>query len=365
MKEEHEAARDQACDDPFERIEFLIRNNPWTWQSVGAVSGLVGCILAPALGTLLTVVRWFVSLQRASAYLNRLSIVLFALTIPLLALGAHCFDLLEAQTAHIPPSVEPRTVGVASAAASTSAARGNGRRRRNKAGMLAVLILSLMLPASSHAQQTIFNVPTTDVLDKGKVYAELDASIKPNESEAVRRFSSFVPRVVVGAGGRVEVGLNVTGNVQPGRDSTTLVLTIKYKFYDSGDNGFAITGGNHLFIPVRNRAYNVGNYIYLEFSKTFKRSGTRLTAGGYDFTHNVVANANRAGGQFGFEQPVSKTVTLAADYFTGRHSAGYFTPGVVFKLGPKVTGYAGYSIGNQNPGRGNHFFLLEVGYNFN
>jgi len=30
-----------------------------------------------------------------------------------------------------------------------------------------------------HGQQTIFNVPTTDVLDKGEVYAELDASLKP------------------------------------------------------------------------------------------------------------------------------------------------------------------------------------------
>ena len=30
----------------------------------------------------------------------------------------------------------------------------------------------------AHGQQTIFNVPTTDVLDKGKVYAELDASFE-------------------------------------------------------------------------------------------------------------------------------------------------------------------------------------------
>jgi hypothetical protein len=31
----------------------------------------------------------------------------------------------------------------------------------------------------ARGQQTIFNVPTTDVLEKGKVYAELDASLKP------------------------------------------------------------------------------------------------------------------------------------------------------------------------------------------
>jgi hypothetical protein len=111
---------------------------------------------------------------------------------------------------------------------------------------------------------------------------------------------------------------------------------------------------------VRNRGYNAGNYVYAEISKTFK-SGTRLTAGGYDFTPNVVSVANRAGGQFGFEHPLNKKVTLAADWFTGKHSAGYFTPGVVFKAGPKVTGYAGYSIANQHASHGNHFFLLEVG----
>ena len=56
---------------------------------------------------------------------------------------------------------------------------------------------------------------------------------------------------------------------------------------------------------------------------------------------------------------------LAADWFTGNHAAGYFTPGAVFKLSPKLTGYAAYSLGNANLSHGNHFFLLELGYNFN
>lgn len=365
MKEYRGTKQGQVWDDPFERIEFLIRRNARAWQSVGAVASLAGGVIAPALGALLAVAGWFVSAQSAYFYLNRLSLILFALTIPLLAFGAHCLDLLEAKTAPLSPPSEHPAVRVASVSTSACLVRNHGKRRFNKTGMLTVLILLFALPTTSHAQQTIFNVPTTDVLERGKVYAELDASFKPNDAEAVRRFSSFVPRVVFGVGGRVEAGLNVTGNVQPGADSTTLVPTVKYKFYDGKENGFAVAGGDHLFIPVRNRAYNAGNYIYLEFSKSFKRSGTRLTAGGYDFTRNVVANANRAGGQFGFEQTLSKTVTLAADYFTGRHAAGYFTPGVVFKLSPKVTGYAAYSIGNQNPSRGNHFFLLEVGYNFN
>ena len=261
----------------------------------------------------------------------------------------------------------PSEIAVAEEPSSVAEVSSEGATTVARAGIISALALLFLCAAAdaARAQQTIFNVPSTDVLERGKVYFELDASFKPNDSEAVRRFSSFVPRVVVGAGRRVELGLNVTGNVQPGPDATTLVPTFKFKAYDgSKKNGIALVFGDHLFFPVRNRAYNAGNYVYAEVSKTFK-SGTRLTAGSYDFTRSVVANANRAGGQFGFEQPVSKKLTLAADYFTGKHSAGYFTPGAVFKLGSKVTGYAGYSIGNQNPSRGNHFFLLELGYNFN
>jgi hypothetical protein len=240
--------------------------------------------------------------------------------------------------------------------------RANGLRK----GAIFVATCALLCGvfSATHAQQTIFNVPSTDVLDKGKVYGEFDASFKLTDSDAVNKFSSFVPRVVVGAGSNVEVGLNITGNIQPGADSTTLAPAIKWKPYQGKNNGVAIVVGDHVFIPVRNRAYNAGNYVYVELSKTFK-SGTRLTAGGYDFTRNVVSYANRAGGQFGFEQPLNKKFTFAADWFTGRHSAGYVTPGVVFKASPKVTGYAGYSTGNQNASHGNHFFLLEAGYNFN
>ena len=167
---------------------------------------------------------------------------------------------------------------------------------------LIVSVFILGCAGATRAQQTIFNVPSSDVLFRGNLYSELDVTFKPNEDtgNVVGRFSSFVPRVVIGVGGRVEIGLNVTGNVNPGADSTTLVPAIKWKAYDGGDNGWAIVVGDNVFIPVRNKSYNFGNYFYAQVSKTFK-TNTRLTAGGYHFSDNVVAaNAQRAGGQFGF-----------------------------------------------------------------
>jgi len=213
-------------------------------------------------------------------------------------------------------------------------------------------------------QETIFNVPTTDILDRGKVYGELDVSFKPNDSVALGHFSSFVPRVVAGAGGNLEVGLNLTGNVQPGADSTTLVPTIKYKFYQSIDKSVVLAAGSNIYIPVRNRAYHIGTWSYVEISKTVKK--TRLTAGGYVATKNVfAANATRAGGQFGFEQTINSKFGFATDWITGKHSAGYATPGLIWKPTAKITTYWAYSLGNTRLRQGNHFFLLELGYNFN
>jgi hypothetical protein len=307
--------------------EERIQPEPGFWEWLAAVACFVLGALSLAVGFVLTTDRLLDAHLHSS--LHALGIVLLIIGIPVVILGGHFMDLGEKKNGHV----------------------------------VLVLFAVIFLSSTTHAQQTIFNVPSTDVLAKGKLYAELDASLKPNEGAGVPKFSSFVPRVVIGAGNNVEFGLSLTGNIQPGPDSTTLVPVIKWKPFQS-ERGWAMVVGDSFFIPVRNRTYNAGNYVYAEISKTFK-TGTRITFGGYDFTRDVVASANRAGGQFGFEQPLNKQVTFAADWFTGKHSAGYFTPGIIFKAGPNVTGYAGYSIGNQNVSGGNHFFLLELGYNFN
>jgi hypothetical protein len=310
-----------------------IQRDPIAWEPLAAVACFVVAAVSLAVGFVLTT-GWLLNGQ-LHPILHGIGVILLIIGIPMIILGGHCMDLQEKKS----------------------------NRNIKVIGFVALLVLGCQF-ARVQAQQTIFNVPTTDVLDRGKIYAEVDASLKPTDGSDVKRFSSFVPRVVVGVGNNMEIGLNLAGNIQPGPDSTTLVPTIKWKPFQNKEIGWAIAMGDHVLIPVRNRAYDAGNYFYAEMSQTFK-SGSRITFGGYNFTRNVVASANRAGGQFGFEQPLSKTVTVAADWLTGSHAAGYFTPGIIFKAGPRVTGYAGYSIGNQNVSRGNHFFLLELGYNFN
>lgn len=237
-------------------------------------------------------------------------------------------------------------------------------RIRNYKNVSAVFLMIFLSFTAARSQQTIFNVPTVDVLDRGKVYFELDTGFKFNNQEALRRFSGFVPRVVVGVGKNVELGLNVLGNIQPGKDATTLSVPVKWRFYQNEKKGIAVVAGSHFYIPVKNRTYNFGTHTYVEMAKTIKK--TRLTAGGYVATDGVFApGAVRGGGQFGFEQTVNKYLNINADWYTGRHAAGYFTPGIAFKPSRNITGYMGYSIGNDAAARGNHYFLFEFGYNLN
>lgn len=212
---------------------------------------------------------------------------------------------------------------------------------------------------SARAQETVFDVPSADILDNGKVYGELDGTVRVMDTLA-----TFTPRVVVGIGHGIEVGVNFDGLSAPGLGGLEISPTVKWQIWKSKDSGWSCYVGDDVFFPVRERTYDAGNYAYGSFAKVWKH-GTRVGIGAYDFTRSVVANANRAGGQFTFEQQINSRLSLAAEWYTGKQAAGYVNPGAIVKLNSKLTLYAAYQIGNAGVTSGNHQFLWELGYNFN
>ena len=224
---------------------------------------------------------------------------------------------------------------------------------------LYALILFLFPLRSALAQQTVFNVPSADVMDKGKVYGEFDYTVRP-----VDPLATFTPRIVVGIGHDIEVGVNINGFSAPVFDQLDITPTIKWRPWKSTTSNWSFYVGDDVFIPVRKRTYDAGNYFYASFAKEWKH-GTRVGFGGYDFTWGVVANANRAGGQFTLEQRVNDRWSLAAEWYTGNQANGYVNFGAIIKLTSKLTLYAAYQIGNAGVTQGNHQYLGEFGYNFN
>jgi hypothetical protein len=99
---------DDSGDVLYQRIFLLIGKNRWAWQSLGAALGLAGGMLSILLGSLLWIVVRFLATARLGSYLNAIEILFFALTLPLLALGAYCLDLLEKKCTLLPsPSMSP------------------------------------------------------------------------------------------------------------------------------------------------------------------------------------------------------------------------------------------------------------------
>ena len=73
----------------------LISDSRDVWPACGAGIGLIGGVVAPFFGVLLTVVSWLEGSSGYAPRLHKLGTISFLLAIPLLIFGGYCLDVLE------------------------------------------------------------------------------------------------------------------------------------------------------------------------------------------------------------------------------------------------------------------------------
>ncbi len=228
-------------------------------------------------------------------------------------------------------------------------------QRTHVARLVGIAILGTAAARSAQGQQTIFNVPTADVLDKGKLYLETDWLWRPSDPA----FATGAPiRGVYGFGANIEGGVNFGGIVTPGRSVPVAIPNIKWQPLKT-DIFFLTTGvlGQFFLRGTSDGTPSVQTYAHAAVKLPI---GTRLTAGGWWTSSGYAAPGSTAGGLFGLEQAITSNVTLAADWYTGNSSLGYVSPGIIVTAGRWVF-YGAYSIKNGNS-KGNGL-LLELGFN--
>jgi hypothetical protein len=217
------------------------------------------------------------------------------------------------------------------------------------------------------AQSTIFNIPSTDTVEKGKGYFEIDLLPQAPKPDGGFGITIINPRILFGVAPNVEVGLNfpvyhiaegtIPGGTAPSANFAYIQPNIKWKFFNSADAGVAASVGLVVNAPLNNReGQATWSYIYANVSKKFKGDyGPRVTFGPY----GVLANADPASGPVsffgprggvlaGYEQPIGGKVSFVADWFSGQNSLGYFTPGISITLPHSGLFNIGYSFGNDS-----------------
>ena len=236
--------------------------------------------------------------------------------------------------------------------------RRSPERQAPRARLVAAAIFLSSLTASALAQQTVFNVPSADVLDPGKVYAEVDELFRPTDP----KFSSTTIRGVVGVVPHMEAGVNFGGFNSPGGIVPTANVAVKIQPVHSG--GFTLTtGGYGLFYLKGSEDGNPSGMGYGFASYRIAGPETRISAGGWYSSAGFAKPTSTGGALLSFEQPLPwvKGLTLAADWYSGVNSIGYFSPGFTYAFG-QWTAYAAYSIKNgDSKGNGG---LIELGYSF-
>lgn len=228
-----------------------------------------------------------------------------------------------------------------------------------------VVVLFLATSESAFAQSTLFNIPSTDVVAKKKVYLEFDF-ISHLESHNDGGFQAYVPRAVVGVGKRTEVGLNASfiDTLAPDQP-VELQPNVKYQLYQGEGNGVTVATGGILYLPVSHRTgTDTFGMIYTVVSKQVKAShGPRVTGGAYGLVGRTDGSGTSGGAIVGYEQPLLPgKVSFVADWLSGKNRFGYATPGLSITVSKTSLLYAGYSIGNQ--GRKNNALFVYYGITF-
>ncbi len=222
-------------------------------------------------------------------------------------------------------------------------------------GVLGVLFTIMLSSHIDKAQSTIFNIPSTDVVAKKKVYFEFDflSHLAKHQNGG---FQSYVPRVVVGVAKGLEAGVNVATTDIGGPKLVEIQPNVKWQFYSNEKSGVAATVGGLAYLPVKQRAAFANNnfgFIYANVSKKLKgMKGARFTGGGYGLVGRKAGFGSKGGAMAGYEQPLTSKASFVMDWFSGKNRFGLLTPGFSFTVSKSSILNVGYSINNWHNGGG-------------
>ena len=207
----------------------------------------------------------------------------------------------------------------------------------------------MFLHSKALAQQTLFNVPSADTLEKGQIFLQ-------HESQFSGNFGLFTNYASLGIGKYTELDLTLFGVGTKNIRNEALGVGFKTVLPIHKESETKFTVGN--ILPISLRGNGVGGYFYSHLSTRLPKLKTRLTSG-------VLAGTTTLFGRdvvcyiAGLEQPITKRFNIVMDYHSGKHANGFLIPGFSYVLPKGAVLWAGYQIPN-NRANGDNGFVIEI-----
>lgn len=224
--------------------------------------------------------------------------------------------------------------------------------------LVLIVLAFLMLACPAHAQQTIMNVPSADVTDKGHVYFRADSFYQP--SPAAYNFNG---NLALGLGHNFEIDLNGMNLVHPNGQSS-IMPGFKWDAYKG--KSVTLYLGDQFTQPVTNKLYSQGNFVYA--AAAYTKGNLRLTGGAWD-SQNSFAPGNRNGALAGVEYTAKTfknggSLVPTYDFESGSGLNGYSSFGVMIYPVKRLMILPAYNVGNSGATKGNHFAAMFIGIMF-
>ena len=198
------------------------------------------------------------------------------------------------------------------------------------------LLLLINFNESAFAQQTIFNVPSADVTEKGHLFLE-------HESQFSDKFGLFTHYAAYGIGHHTALNLTLSGVGTHNVRDEVLGIGSKTVFPLHEKSETKFTAG--YLIPISLRGNGVGGYAYSHFSTRLPKIRTRITSGVLVGT-TVILGRDVVSYIGGIEQPITKKLNLLLEYTSGKHPAALLIGGFSYRLPLNWIFIGGYQIPN-------------------
>ncbi|WMW78263.1 hypothetical protein RF683_02125 [Flavobacterium sp. 20NA77.7] len=235
-----------------------------------------------------------------------------------------------------------------------------------------ISFLFILSGISIHAQQNYFNVPSSDITEKNKIFIQHQINIA---SDVIQNNTTFD----LGLGNNYEIGLNVIGlnfekqkitysfftsNIAP--YSPFLMVNAQKKI--ALNEKFSLAAGIQQGISISSTKKN-GGYYYLNSVFKNEAIGLKITSGIYYATDSFVGEGKRLysknglGIHSGIEKSIiHKKVVFQSDFISGQHSLGELVIGGAYYLKKDLILSGGYQLPTFNS-LSNKSLVFELTYN--